>query len=144
MFARAATALGVSMFEIVQMNYYAQELRGGAFATGAPTDHVEQVTGQPPEGFESIARRYISAPGLIAPGLSARSKPGAFAFMVKMMLTRVPDLDRWERERGHPLLTDPVLAQDSAEWRTTAEQRLLNLLPLSNKYGDQSKEAGKQ
>ncbi len=51
--------------------------------------------------------------------------------MVKMMLTRVPDLDRWERERGHPMLREPVLAHDSREWREAAEQKKLLLLPTS-------------
>ncbi len=51
--------------------------------------------------------------------------------MVKMMLTRAPDLDRWERERGHPMLGAPVLAQDSNEWRQAAEQKQLLLLPTS-------------
>jgi uncharacterized protein YbjT (DUF2867 family) len=136
MFTKAATAQGLPLQEISQMRYYAEELERGAFEIGAPTDHVEAVTGQKPESFESIARRYIRKPELIYPGLEIGSKLEALAFMVRMMLTRVPDLHQWERERGHPLLTDPVLAQDSAEWRATAEQRLLNLLPISNKYSD--------
>ena len=51
--------------------------------------------------------------------------------MVKIMLTRVPDLDRWERERGHPMLREPVLAHDSREWREAAEQKKLLLLLTS-------------
>jgi len=137
MFVKAATAQGLSLMEISQMRYYAEELQGGAFEIGAPTDHVEAVTGQKPEGFESIARRYIGQPELILPGLKIGSKLEALAFMVRMMLTRIPDLHQWELKRGHPLLTDPVLAQNSSEWRATAEQRLLNLLPISQKSGDQ-------
>ncbi len=49
--------------------------------------------------------------------------------MVKMMLTRAPDLDRWERERGHPMLEKPVLAHDSDEWRGAAEKGRLLLSP---------------
>ena len=51
--------------------------------------------------------------------------------MVKMMLTRAPDPDRWARERGHPILRKPVLAHDSREWREAAEQKELLLLPTS-------------
>ena len=51
--------------------------------------------------------------------------------MVKMMLTRAPDLDRWERERGHPMLREPVLAHDSRDWREAAEQKQLLLLSTS-------------
>ncbi len=38
------------------------------------------------------------------------------------------NLGAWERERGYPLLKDPILAQDSPEWRATAERQHLNLL----------------
>ncbi len=51
--------------------------------------------------------------------------------MVKMMLTRAPDPDRWARERGHPMLEKPVLAHDSREWREAAEKKELLLLPTS-------------
>ena len=49
MFSKAAKALGVPEFEISQMRYYAAALRRGAFEIGAPTDHVELVTGQKAE-----------------------------------------------------------------------------------------------
>ncbi len=44
------------------------------------------------------------------------------------MLTRAPDPDRWESERGHPMLAEPVLAHGSEEWLITAEQKRLGLL----------------
>ena len=52
--------------------------------------------------------------------------------MVKMLLTRAPDLDRWERERGHPMLREPLLAHDNDEWRKAAEREQLLLLPVSD------------
>ena len=116
MFLKAATAQGVSTSDIADIRLYAQDLRGGAFAIGAPTTTVEDITGTPPESFETIARRYIAQPDLIAPGLRAGTKLGAYAFMM-MLLTRAPDLDRWERERGYPMLKAPTLAHDSDEWR---------------------------
>ena len=105
------------------------EVRNGAFEVGAPTDHVEAVTGQKPESFESIARRYIANPSLIHPKLKKGGKLQAMSFVVRMMLARPTDFEQWERERAHPLLKDPVLAQDSPEWRETAENQRLNLLP---------------
>ena len=128
MFAKAAKALGVSEFEIAQIRHYAQELRHGAFELGAPTDHVETVTGQKPESFESIARRYLDNPSLISPKLSNGGKLQALSFMARMLLASVPDFDRWERDKGQPILNEPVLAQDSPEWRATAERQELNLL----------------
>ena len=130
MFLKAATAQGIfSTFEMAHARFYVEEIRGGTFAVGAPTDHVQQICGRPQESFETIARRYIAQPDLIVPGLRVGTKLGALAFMVKMMLTRAPDLDRWERERGHPVLEKPVLAHDSSEWREAAEKQQLLLQP---------------
>ncbi len=131
MFLKAAKAQGVSAFEIGHIGSYFEEVRGGTYAVGAPTDHVQEVLGRPPESFETAARRYIAQPDLIAPGLRIGTKLEALAFMVKMMLTRAPDAERWARERGHPILREPVLAHDSRDWRKAAEQQDLLLLPTS-------------
>ncbi|MCH7530475.1 MAG: NmrA family NAD(P)-binding protein [Gemmatimonadetes bacterium] len=131
MFIKAATALGMSPFEVSQIRTYAEDLRRGAFAVGAPTNHVQEVTGRPPEDFETIARRYIANPSLILPGFSAGSKLGAVAGMVKMMLTRLTDFDRWEADRGHAMLKGPQFATDSNEWKVAAEQQTLALLDSS-------------
>ena len=128
MFSKAAKALGVPEFEISQMRYYAAALRRGAFEIGAPTDHVELVTGQKAESFEDTARRYLEDPTLIHPRLKVGSKLDAAAFMLRMMVSRVPDLDQWEREHGHPVLDNPVLAPDSKDWLASAQRQELNLL----------------
>ena len=131
MFMKAATAQGLATpFEIAQLRRYVEEVRGGTFAVGAPTDHVELVTGRPPEDFETTARRYIEHPAHIMPGFRVGGTVGALWLMAKTMLTRVPDLDRWESDRGYPLLDEPVLAHDSDEWRHAAEQRRLALLEV--------------
>ncbi len=91
------------------------------------------VTGRKPEDFETIARRYIQQPKLIHPKLKIGSKLEALAGLAKMMVTRAPDLDRWERDRGYPILKDPELAQDSVEWRSSAQRKELNLLPVSSR-----------
>ena len=131
MFAKAAKTLAFPDFEIAQIRYYAEELRHGTYEIGAPTDHVEVVTGQKPESFENIARRYLSNPSLIHPRLAIGGKLGALAFMVRMPLRHVPNYDHWERDRAHPMLNEAVLAHDSREWRTTARKKELNLLPIS-------------
>ncbi len=125
MFAKAGLALGFPAFDISQLQHFANELRNGSFAIGGPTDVVQDITGKPPEDFETIARRYIANPDLIAPGLKARSKFGALGFMLKTMLTRVPDLKNWERDQGFPQVTSPQLAYENEEWRKSAEQRQL-------------------
>ena len=49
-------------------------------------------------------------------------------FLVRMMLTSVGDVDRWERERGHPMLKSAQLAIDNPEWLAAAERGQLALL----------------
>ncbi|MEX0998865.1 MAG: hypothetical protein WD000_02740 [Thermodesulfobacteriota bacterium] len=128
MFIKAAKALRFSNFEIAQVRHYAEELRGGTYAVGAPTDHVELVTGSPPEDFKITAERYINNPDLIFPGFKIGNKFSAAWLMLRTMLTPTPELDGWESERGYPLLKDPVLAHDSKEWLVTAKQNRLALL----------------
>ncbi len=128
MFAKAGGALGFPDLEIAQIRYFAEEIRNGAYEIGAPTEHVELLTGQKPQSFEQIARRYLENPALIHPKLAVGGKLEAMAFMARMMLTRVPDYDQWERQRGHTILTRPLLAHESEDWRVTAEKQQANLL----------------
>ena len=130
-FLKAATAQGVSLFELTSIRHYLQELAGGTYAVGAPTDHVEMLTGRPAEDIETIARRYLKQPDLIAPGLRTGTKLGAFLFLARMMFTRVPDFDRWEREHLLPSLNRPLLAHENPAWRAHAETQRLYLLDES-------------
>ncbi len=131
-FSKAAVALGFQPLEISQLRYYAADLRSGAFAAGAPTDHVLEVSGQAPEDFETMARRYINDPSRIYSGVKIGTKAQAIGLLLKILATKAPDLDAWEHDRGYPLLNNPVLAPDSAEWRVTAERQQLNLLPTAS------------
>lgn len=132
MFLKAATAQGFPKFEIHGIRTYAEELKGGTFAIGAPTSHVEEITGHPAESFESIARRYVAQPDLIVPGLRVGGKLGALGFAAKMMLTPTPDLDAWADERAFPTIREPVLAHDDPTWRDAASKgRLVIDLPVS-------------
>ena len=130
-YLKAATALGVSPFELTNMRHYAQEMAGGTYAIGAPTDHVEMLTGRPAEDFETIARRYLKQPELIVPGLRAGTKLGAVLSLVRMMFTRVPNFDRWDREHLLPSLHRPLLAHESPAWRAHAQAQRLYLLDES-------------
>lgn len=127
-FSKAAVALGFPLAEIAHLRHYAEDIRNDAFAVGGPTDHVLEVSGQAPEDFETIARRYVNDPPLIHPAIKVGSKLEAIGFVLKMLAAKAPDLDAWERDRGYPLLRNPVRSQDSAEWRATAERQQLNIL----------------
>jgi len=135
MFTKSAKVMGFSNFEIAHIRHYTKELSGGTYAVGAPTDHVELVTGRPPEDFEITARRYIEHPELVFPGLKIGGKPGAFWQLLRILMTRTPDLDRWESERSYPLIKEPVLAHESEEWLQTVEQKGVALLKLVNNEG---------
>ncbi len=76
-----------------------------------------------------MARSYINDPSRIYPAVKIGTKAQAIGFLLKMLATKAPDLDAWERDRGYPLLSNPVLSQYSVEWRATAERQQLNLLP---------------
>lgn len=128
MFTKAARAQGFTPFEIAQIRHYAEEMRGGTYALGAPTDHVTQVTGCAAESFETTVRRYVQRPDLIMPGLAVGTLASAVMLLLRTLIMPAPNLDRWESERGYPLLADPVLAHDSDEWRTPAARHRLVLL----------------
>lgn len=126
-FTRAAKALGFPLFQIAHVRHYAQELRAGVFADA--TDHVQRVLGRPPEPFEATARRYFADPTRIMPGLRAGTWLGAVGLGLRMMLTRVPNLDAWERRRDYPSIDGGVLAQANPEWVAAAKRRELVLQP---------------
>ncbi|MEL7537607.1 MAG: NmrA family NAD(P)-binding protein [Pseudomonadota bacterium] len=127
-FQKAAIALGYPTEQVAHMRYYAEEVRAGVYARSAPTDHVEKITGRAPEDFESIARRYVANPDLVSPGLRIGSKWSAVAMLFRMMLARPVDLDKWEAERGYPLLQNPTLAHECERWQIASARAEINLL----------------
>jgi uncharacterized protein YbjT (DUF2867 family) len=135
-FAKAAMPLGVSAFDLTNIRHYADDLAGGTFALGAPTDHVEMLTGRRAEDFETIARRYFKQPDLIIPGLKAGTKLGAFLSLFRMLLTRAPDFDRWDREHLLPSIDKPLPAHDNPAWRALAQTQRLYLLDESSSAGE--------
>ena len=126
-FQKAAYALGFPTEQVAHMRYYAAEVRAGVYERSAPTDHVEMITGEPPEKFESIARRYIGNPDLVSPGLKAGSRWSALAMLVRMLTARVPNLSLWEQERGYPLLEDATLAHECERWTRASARAEMNL-----------------
>ena len=134
MFTKFARARGFDRWSIAQFRHFAEELRGGTYAVGAPTDHVEQVCGRPAEDFEVTARRYLEEPANVWPGFNKGSTLGAIGMLLKTALTKAPDLDAFEAMRGTPKMVDPQLAHESEEWLATAEQQDLNLLSVGSRH----------
>lgn len=129
LFAKAAKAQGFPMFDISQVQYFAEELKQGAYAVGGVTDHVERVTGRAAEPFESLARRYISNPALIHPNLEGFNTWKAVGLLMKILLTKGPDLSAWERQQHYPVKAKQELAQQNEQWHKKAKAQELNILP---------------
>jgi NAD(P)H dehydrogenase (quinone) len=127
MFLKAARRLGLSAFEQSGVRRYIEEHRRDAFELGAPTNDVYEVTGQAPEDFETIARRYAALPEARR---SFANKWRALADFMRIGLTAAYDLDRYEVDQQHPSPARPRLAVDSAVWRI--EHDVERLCPTPN------------
>jgi uncharacterized protein YbjT (DUF2867 family) len=121
-FLKALKALEVrnfSEFAQTQLRIYADEYGRGAFAVGAPSSAVFDVTGRAPESFNSIARRYVAKrPEAVR---SFGNKLRALRNFANILLTAKPDIAAIEQRRDHVLLRSPAFARDSARWRASHE-----------------------
>jgi len=114
LFMKAARMSGYPIDVFSGIRYYIDDHKRGAFELGAPTTDVLDVTGRPPEDFETIARRYATAPHLrstlgnrlreIMQSMTAPLSPGF-------------DLERYDRELRRPFPSEPKFAPDSEVWR---------------------------
>ena len=96
------------------VRYYIDDHKRGAFELGAPTTDVLDVTGQPAEDFETIARRYAVLPhNRRTLGNSLRQ----FAQFVIAPLSPGFNLDRYDRELRRPFPSEPQFAPESQIWR---------------------------
>ena len=114
LFMKTARMGGLPIDVIGGVRYYIDDHKRGAFELGAPTTDVLDVTGQPAENFETIARRYAALPG-------NRRTPGSwlrqFAQFVIAPLSPGFDLDRYDRELRRPFPSEPLFAPESKIWR---------------------------
>jgi hypothetical protein len=96
------------------MEHYFEEHRRGAFAVGAPNDHVAHVTGQPPESFETVARRLAALPE------NRRSSSRTLRELARFLavaLARGPNTRRYLRGLQIVAPASPQYAVESALWR---------------------------
>ncbi len=114
MFTKVARALGFPDFTVAQVSCYLEDYKRGAFALGAPTQTVFEVTGQRPETFEAIVRRYVS--GSPFARRSAGSMLRALSGTLRIMFTPSLDTAAYARNHDIPRLQDAHLAADSADW----------------------------
>ena len=117
MFVKAATVAGFPAHDISQVRLYFTDYQQDAFALGAPTTVVRDLTGREAEDFETICRRYVGQRPEATPTLG--NKMAALGRLLRAMLMRTPDMDFFAREQNHPPLSDAVFAEGSQEWRSS-------------------------
>jgi NAD(P)H dehydrogenase (quinone) len=111
---RGARMGGMPIDLLSNIRYYVDDHNLGAFELGAPTTDVLDVTGRPPEDFETIARRYAALP-------PNRRTFGNWVreFAGFLLAPLVPgfNLDRYGHQLRRPFPSDPQFATDSKVWR---------------------------
>lgn len=114
LFMKAARMSGFPIDLFSGIRYYIEDHERGAFELGAPTTDVLDVTGRPPEDFETIARRYASLPR------NQRTVGNWLREFAKFMIAPLGpgfNLARYDRELRRPFPSEPQFAPDSAVWR---------------------------
>ncbi len=116
MFLKAMKSQGFGpLTQMDLLRYYTEDYRQDAFAIGAPTNVVQELTGRPPEDIDTIARRYVER--LPEAKQSAVNKLKGIAAFVKIILTKSPNVEVLEREWEMPILKNRVFVTDNPRWR---------------------------
>lgn len=113
LFMKGARMAGFPIDLFSGIRYYIDDYERGAFALGAPTSDVLDVTGHPAEDFETIARRYA------APLLKQRTFGNWLREFARFMVTPLSpgfNLDRYDRELRRPFPSEPQFAPESQVW----------------------------
>jgi NAD(P)H dehydrogenase (quinone) len=115
MFMKAARWGGGLPIELLShVRYYIEDHKRCAFEVGAPTTDVLDVTGQPPEDFETIARRYAALPGNQR---TFGNRLRELARFLTVPLSPGFNFDRYDRELRRPFPSAPQFAPDSKTWQ---------------------------
>jgi len=120
MLLKTMTAQGYPKVALSQLRHYMEEHKRTALTIDAPNNVVRDIGGRDPEDFETIARRYIAERPEAKRTMVNKLK--AIKFFIKMLLTPSPDMDKYERDQGHPLIANPEYSSDSNEWLSTHEK----------------------
>ncbi len=115
MFYKAARMLDTSVHSRASgYRHYVGDHDSGGFEFAAPTSHVFDVTGEQPEDFETVARRYAALPE------SKRTFGNEFrAFLNFMSVPFRPGFapEQFDREQFHPAPAKPRLVMQDERWK---------------------------
>lgn len=110
---KTARMAGMPIDLFSNMRYYIDDHKRGAFELGAPTGHVQELTGLPAEDFETIARRYAALPA------NRRTLGNRLLRLAQFLITPLGpgfDLERYDRDLRRPFPMVPQFATDSDVW----------------------------
>jgi len=113
LFMKTARMGGLPIDVVSGVRYYIDDHKRGAFELGAPTTDVLDVTGQPAEDFETIARRYAALP------YNRRTLGNWVRQLAQFLISPLSpgfNLDRYDRELRRPLPSEPQFAPESTVW----------------------------
>lgn len=114
MFLKAARGANIGDFLASNLRYYIEDHKQGAFALGAPTNDVLEVTGHPAEDFETTARRYAAQPE------AQRTFANWLRTLAHFTLTPLSpgyNPERLDRELRCPAPALPLLAMSNEFWK---------------------------
>jgi uncharacterized protein YbjT (DUF2867 family) len=114
LFMKTARMGGMPIELMSNVRYYIDDQKRGAFELGAPTTDVLDVTGRPPEDFETIARRYAALPG------NQRTFGNWLRTFAQLMMAPLSpgfNFDRYDRELRRPFPSESQFATESKVWR---------------------------
>jgi hypothetical protein len=114
LFMKTARIAGLPIDALSNIRYYVEDHKKGVFELGAPTTHVLELTGRPPEDFETVARRYAAQP-CNRRNLSNWVREFAQFMMAPFILGF--NAERYDRELRRPFPSAPRFAVESAVWR---------------------------
>lgn len=114
LFIKSARRAGLSQDVLNALRYYIDDHRLGTFELGAPTTDVLDVTGQPAEEFEAIARRYAARPENLPTLTNWLRTVGMFLIAP---LTGGVNFERYTRKLRSPVVSEPQFALESKIWR---------------------------
>jgi len=100
-----------------QLRYYLKDYQAGAFAHGAPTNAVLNVTGREPEDFQTIADRYVKA--MPEARITLPNRIRAINFVRKMMMAKPMDPAAFEKEQKLPSVRNAQFAMENSAWLQT-------------------------
>lgn len=110
---KVAAYRGEHRYTMAVLRHYLEDHRQGAFACGAPTNVVHDVTGKPAESFEATVRTYLAQPDAQRGGAAYRRVLTEFLLAP---VWRGYDHAAYERRLGLPRMQRPLYAMQDAAW----------------------------